>query len=140
MRPATSFMSLTSKSAVLVLFSLLPTLAVQASDFSGTWKGAYDCDEITRQIRLELVASGGNVYSGMVSFSAGDELGQFAVRGATSPDAETIIVEPSGWIDRPEGYAMVGFKARIHDDVMFGTMSNDRCGAIYVSRLVPPGK
>lgn len=120
------------------LLSIAMALALSApavgGDFSGAWAGAYDCDEITREFTINLVPSGGNVYSGLVSFLAGESLGQFAVRGATSPDGEIIVVEPSGWIEKPEGYAMVGFKARIHGDILFGTMSNDRCGGVFAKR------
>lgn len=119
----------------IVAVALLASPAM-GKDFSGAWAGAYDCDEITREFTVNLVPSGGNVYSGLISFLAGGSLGQFAVRGATSPDGETIVVEPSGWIEKPAGYAMVGFKARIHGDVLFGTMSNDRCGGVFARRGV----
>lgn len=118
--------------------SLLLSTSSLADDFAGHWAGAYDCDEITRTIQIELLPSGANLLSGMVTFSSESTLGRYAVRGVTSPDGRVLVVEPSGWVDRPDGFAMVGFKARLDGTTLFGTMSSEQCGAMYAVKKDSP--
>lgn len=126
------------KAVIAALAVVSMTAGAHADDFSGLWRGAYDCDGITREIRIELVGAGGHALSGMVSFRSDSVAGSYAVRAATSPDGRTLLIEPSGWIDRPAGFAMVGMRGRLDRETIFGTMSSTQCGGFYAVKASEP--
>lgn len=118
-----------------------PTVRVDTSDVVGSWEGAYECGQGDTGLSLEISEGA----------AAGELTAVFHFRKIPSnPDVPEGSYRMKGfledgklrlrrleWIDRPEGFVMVGLNALITErqpQTIAGTVSNVGCGAFEIDR------
>lgn len=118
-----------------------PTVRVDTSDVVGSWEGAYECGQGDTGLSLEISEGA----------ATGELTAVFHFRKIPSnPDVPEGSYRMKGfledgklrlrrleWIDRPEGFVMVGLNALITErqpQTIAGTVSNVGCGAFEIDR------
>lgn len=114
--------------------------AVNAQDLplSGTWEGYYTC--VQGKTGLKLIFEDAASTLGVFDFFAHPSnpavpSGSFQVR-AQYADMTRIVIEPGGWIRRPNGYSTVGMHGRLNKSgtTFSGTIDFSGCSTFEVTR------
>jgi hypothetical protein len=132
----------------LILASLCAALAPMAaqasqSSLSGTFEGGYECAQGLTWLKLETNARSDGMMTAFFSFGSAAEKGRtintvpegkFAMRGTWNGDHFTL--EPDYWIDRPNGFSMVGLTGDVGSrGGLSGDVQFQGCTVFAVRRL-----
>ncbi len=101
---------------VLAALLLLIPAAARAADaglLTGHWEGSYVCGQGKMGLVLDLVGKPDGTISGTFAFAPAQGSGPLAAKGRYSlkgalRDSGLFSLDGDAWIDRPEGYEMVG--------------------------------
>lgn len=99
-----------------------PVPAPAKGSFTGVWQGTYTCAQGVTGLTLTFAAPAGGEVTAEVSFYAvasnpGVPSGRFTVVGSQpAPGDRKLEMFPLGWIERPPGYAMIGFDLELSAD------------------------
>ena len=125
----------------LVLIGIgLCTVPAGAQDLplTGTWEGSYTCNQ--GKTGLKLVFADADSTSGIFEFFAHPSnpsvpSGSFEV-DARYADGGGIVIEPGGWIRRPDGYSTVGMHGQLRKNgtIFSGKIDFSGCSKFEVTR------
>lgn len=119
-----------------------PTVAVDTSDVVGSWEGAYECGQGDTGLSLEISdgAADGELtaifHFRKIPSNPDVPEGSYKMKGFLEKDGK-LRLRRLEWIDRPEGFVMVGLNARITErspQTITGTVSNVGCGVFEIDR------
>ena len=118
-----------------------PTAApVSASALAGHWRGTYTCAQGDTGLSLDVIATSDSQLTAIFHFRKIPENpdvpeGSYKMTG-TLEDGK-LRLRRLAWIDRPQGYVMVGLNAKVTDaqpDELTGTVSNVGCQEFTITR------
>lgn len=126
----------------LALCLAMASGSARANDLlSGEWKGAYSCYQgltaLTLSIHPHGERWGGTFFFGPVKGNKGVPQGAYSV--TVTQDGDHFHFEPSGWIQEPPNYAMVGLDGTMSSnlDTLSGAVLFEGCQSFQVSRTTP---
>jgi len=117
-----------------------PTTNDESAILSGTWTGAYYCNQGETGLRLIMQASsGGQVNATFIFYPLPSNpdvrSGSFAMTGSYS--AEGVVLTPDHWISEPPGYEMVGLASVLapgNQNVLEGQITTSGCTTFSVQK------
>ncbi|HSQ61971.1 MAG TPA: hypothetical protein VLM85_02105 [Polyangiaceae bacterium] len=101
----------------------------------GEWRGSYECAQGATNLALHVTRVSPEV-AAVFEFSheGSGASGAYELRGQLGGSGEVSLV-PTGWIDRPPGYVMVGMRGTVSGDVFRGTITEPSCRGFQVRRV-----
>jgi hypothetical protein len=99
-----------------------PNYALNRANLLRVWHGKYQCYQGDTAVDVTLTdMTEGYVLSGTFSFfnlpgMSNAQPGSYSVTGKFDPLANTLVIDPVGWINRPAGYTMIGFTVSPNSD------------------------
>jgi len=141
-RPAPKPVASAPPRAVAQTAGSLPAMAILRRRIPGAWHGRYVCQKGQTAIELSLTRVGddgtidGNVMLFNLPGQGNAKPGRFSVMGVYDVSADKLQFDPVAWIDRPEGYSMIGFNLTPTADwtQLSGQVYTPGCSQIELSR------
>jgi Zn-dependent protease with chaperone function len=120
--------------------SQTPTTNDESAILSGTWTGAYYCNQGETGLRLIMQASSDGQVNATFNFyplpgNPDVPSGSFVMTGSYSADG--VVLTPDHWISEPPGYEMVGLAGVLesgNQNVLEGQITTSRCTAFSVQK------
>ncbi|HWJ80755.1 MAG TPA: hypothetical protein VNS55_00855 [Nocardioides sp.] len=120
--------------------SLTAPPAVDTSAVVGTWQGTYTCAQGATGLSLDIRATSDKGLEATFHFRKIPQNpdvpeGSYAMKGFLVNGK--LRLRRQAWIDRPQGYVMVGLNARVTDPApqrLTGTVSNVGCQGFTITR------
>jgi hypothetical protein len=107
-------------SLALIAITLAASAYAQGSGalLAGEWKGTYTCNQgntgLTLTIREESAPTvDATFFFYPVDGNPGVPSGTFVMRGTFDVSNGTLKLDPSHWLDMPQGYVMVGLEGQL---------------------------
>jgi len=120
--------------------SQTPTTNDESAILSGTWTGAYYCNQGETGLRLIMQATSDGQVNATFNFyplpgNPDVPSGSFAMTGSYS--AEGVVLTPDHWISEPPGYEMVGLASVLapgNQNVLEGQITTSECTTFSVQK------
>ena len=113
-----------------------------AVDLGGLWQGGYECLQGSTALELRVDHDladdtlGAEFAFGPSAENPDVPMGRYAMEGEYQALAGSLTLQPTAWLEEPEGYGMVGFDA-FYDpasDTIFGWIDSPDCGDLALER------
>jgi len=112
-------------------------------DLTGTWSGSYDCLQGATALTLEVQH---DLFDDTLraEFAFGPSrqnpdvpTGRYTMEGEFMSLFGSVSLFPTGWIEQPEGYGMVGLEATydVFGDTLTGYIDAADCGDLSLQRV-----
>jgi len=132
---------------VLAAIAVAPLLAAGAAAAEtadaliGKWRGSYGCIQGDTGLLITITAVDGLSFEGEFSFYAVPDnpsvpSGRFAITGTYHPRSRGVEIEGARWLQRPNGYSMVGLSGTLSEDqrMIAGKVLYSGCAGFHVTR------